>query len=406
MPTQDEVPAGAVDAPAPPLTPDEEAQIEIDQPHPQFVDATNQLQTPPLLGQDAVSGGMMPEQHSAAAMPAPSYGPGGLELHTDLPDDYLSDEELGQKFASLKPEQQQIERQKIEAAKQKFAAARSIEESEKTLRQAEENARVRQEAMREAQKRGAELDAEAKQLADANPLDSISGSRKVFGVLASIVGGWLVPKTGRNMGLEAVDSIANEAAQLQSQKIAVNGRRRAAAGEDFGRADDSYRGIGSDAPRCLRRRDQAPRDGGAELRPARHDGAARDGRHQRGETAPRRHACEVPAGRAEASRGPAQVRARRHEGARPVREGHGRRPEDEPRGSEARGRTRRWGEAEEVRGHADDAWPSFARLVLRFQRESPNPQVACLSIRQRSSPRPARAPRTGTRPRARTRRMT
>lgn len=228
VPVADEVPQGAVEAP--PLTPEEEAQIQIEPQQPE-------LQTPPMLNVDAVSGGYTPEQKLRILGETDARNVTSAEPPPP-PDDYLSEEELAQKYSALPVEQREAFRRKVEGPKQEMLAAGKLEADTQRLRDAEDSARIYQDSVRDAQERAKQLDAEARQIADENPLDSISGGRKIMGVLASIVGGFMVNKTGRNMGLEAVDQIANEAAQLHAQKLQLNARQQAGIGDQIARAGD------------------------------------------------------------------------------------------------------------------------------------------------------------------------
>jgi hypothetical protein len=230
-PAQDEVPLYALDA-----QPSSPEQLE----QPQVLEAPpSDVQSPPLLGQvDAISGGVTPEQKARDAGAVDAQGGDTREL---LPDDPMQGDELGAMLSTLSPEEQEKFRAKVEGGRQKLQAAGTLEAGTKALRDAEDNARIYQESVKAAQKRSAELDVDAKQLADENPLDSISGTRKVFGVLAAIVGGFMVNKTGRNMGLEIVEQMANDAAQQHAQKLQLNARQQAATGDQVSRAGDAYK---------------------------------------------------------------------------------------------------------------------------------------------------------------------
>lgn len=179
---------------------------------------------------DAITGVDQPPPSNAAVSTAP--------MPTERPEEELTPEELGQKYSSLPFEQQEMFRAKTEGAKQNFQAARLLDESTKAAKRAEENARDYQESLKKSHERAAQLDAEARQIADENPLDRISFGRKLAGVLASIVGGF---GGGRNVGLEAVNRIADEAGQLHAQKLQLIGRQRGAVGEQMSQAGDMYK---------------------------------------------------------------------------------------------------------------------------------------------------------------------
>ena len=233
-------PAPEAQAAPPTLSPEEEAQIEIDQ-QPPAAPAGPDLGEMPV---DYVGQPLNVDATSAAApIPQPDVytGPGQTSGQPEMPVDYLSDEDYGGYLASLPAEKQIIERAKIEGAKQRFATARALDASDKAVRQAEDNARIYQDSVKAAQQHSMDLDVEAKKIAAENPLDTISGTRKVFGVLASIIGGFVQNKTGRNPGLEMVESIANDAAAQHAQKLQLNARQQAGIGDQVARANDVYR---------------------------------------------------------------------------------------------------------------------------------------------------------------------
>lgn len=211
------------------------------------------LLTPPMLGapESVIE---MPEEYVGKPLEADAVsgvgaipksgdyvGPGQTSGKPELPDEYMTGEEYGQKLSTLPIEKQEMERAKIEGARQAFATARALEDGEKAVRAAQDNARILEQSIKDSQQRTAELDLEARNLADENPLESISGGTAVFGVLASIVGGFLSASTGRNRGLEMIDQIADRAAQQHAQRVQMNARQRAAVGDDIEHAQAVYR---------------------------------------------------------------------------------------------------------------------------------------------------------------------
>jgi hypothetical protein len=222
------------------LSPAEDAQIEIDG-----------IQTPPLLGEvDAVSG-------PAPSTVAQAVDVTGVDKEQPAPDlltpsdaalpsvrereDEQNGEQLGADMSKKSPEEQAMFLAKLAATRDNFAASRALEESNKAAEQAHELGRVRDEAIKKSQARRAELEAQAKQIADTDPTSTIPGYKKVLGVLASFIGGFAANKSGRNVGLEIVDSIANDAAQQQAQKLGVVKNQIAGVGEDVAAADTAYR---------------------------------------------------------------------------------------------------------------------------------------------------------------------
>lgn len=202
------------------------------------------LMTPPILDAHSVVGQIGTpwepkepgkQEDSAKPQTSPDYA---YDKTADVQERAMSPEELGQYYSNLSPEEQAQKRGDIEGAKQNFANAQLHEASVAALRQAKENADIYDRSVKDAQRRAAELDAEARGIADSNPMDSISGGQKLAGVLAAIVGGFL---PGRNVGLDMVNKIADDAARQQAQRLQLNARQRAAAGEMVGQAGDVLR---------------------------------------------------------------------------------------------------------------------------------------------------------------------
>lgn len=262
-------------AAAPPPTPPIEAaapppEQSLAQPSAPATDGAphDALMTPPILGHeppvqvpglgevDAISGGMPAKPSdfvSVAGVDKPAPTLDELQQQGDqrvanapLPSlkeqaEQQTGEDLGLELSKRTPEEQAMFLAKLERSRDNFAATRALEESEKTRRAAEDNARIRGESIKASQAKAAELDAEARRIADTDPSSTIPGYKKLFGVLAAFVGGFAANKTGRNMGLEVVDQIANEAAQQQAQKLGVIAKQRAGVGEQIATAEDTYR---------------------------------------------------------------------------------------------------------------------------------------------------------------------
>jgi hypothetical protein len=206
------------------------------------------LMTPPILDAHSVVGQIgtpwepkEPRKQEDAAKPqtAPDFA---YERTADVQERAMSPEELGEEWANLSPEEQEKRRRQIEDARSNFASARMLEESEKAHRAAQANAEAYAQSLKDAQQRAAEIDLEARNLADTQPLDSITGTQKVLGVLAAIVGGFNAVNTGgKNTGLEAINRLADDAAQRYAQKLQLNARQRSAAGDMIGQAADVHR---------------------------------------------------------------------------------------------------------------------------------------------------------------------
>lgn len=224
-PVTDEVPLGALPPPMPEAAPPELAApplVPVQAPAPA-----------PALAVDAISGVDQRPPDDAFVSTAP--------IPTEKPEEALTPEELGAKWSALPFEQQEMIRGKVEGAKQNLAASRMLEESTLTRKRAEETARDYEEAVRAANQRSAELDVEAKRIASEDPLDRIPTWRKLAGILGAIVGGFGANVTGRNMGLEAVTRIAEEAGQAHAQRLQLNARQQTAIGDQLGRAGDLYK---------------------------------------------------------------------------------------------------------------------------------------------------------------------
>lgn len=201
----------------PRLSPEEEAQIEID---PQGGAA-------PALPPDAISGGMVPGQE----LPT-----GQTTGAPQMPDEYLSPEELGQKWADLPLEEQEKRRSEIEGARDTFARARMVDESARALKQAEQNARDYETAIKASQQKTAELDLEAQRLAQRNPLDDIGVGQKVAGALSAVLGGFL----GNTGGIDTIDKLIANATAGQARRVQALGMQRDLLSDHVARTGDLY----------------------------------------------------------------------------------------------------------------------------------------------------------------------
>jgi hypothetical protein len=205
----EELPFGAIDTP---LSQQDAQQIEIDP----------QLATPPDLDfeGDFVGAG----SESAA-------DPGGA---------------LGAEWATESIEEQEKHRADVEGAREAFHRAGQINASTQALKDAEDNARAYQTAVRASQQKAQALDVEAQALANEkiDPLRDVSTGQKIAGVLAAFIGGFGMSKTGRNIGMEAVDSMINNAIEVQKANLSTRkdmlGRRQNAIGEQLAMGKDLY----------------------------------------------------------------------------------------------------------------------------------------------------------------------
>jgi hypothetical protein len=255
----EEMPLGALALP-----PADEAQIEIDSP---FIGRPRRFVDMPddFLGQpDAVSGAdpraelgpqnpyadaVLPDAISGAAAPtATAIGQQPLDPYGDvpappedtrapqMPDDYLDDEDLGKKYASMDPEAYEALRIKKQLAHENFVATRQIEETKKAREEAEANFRMENEARQRAATATADVNARAKKLAETDITDdawmeSRAPMQKVAAFAAAILGGLASGSTGgRNMGLEHIQNLisshtANLRANLANKRQVLNDER-------------------------------------------------------------------------------------------------------------------------------------------------------------------------------------
>ena len=215
--------------------------------HPEFAPA--QEEAPPLQA-DAISGGFTAEQANRARGVTDADGEPSIREAfaptAEMPEDYLSAEELGKKWSALSPEEQDKKRAEIENARADLQHAGMVNASTRALKEAEDNARDYQTAVKTAQEKSLALDAEAKKLAQEqiDPLRDVGISQKIAGVLAAFIGGFSMHKTGRNVGLEAVDSLIDNAIKVQSANLAnrkdMLGKQQNAIAEQLAMGKDLY----------------------------------------------------------------------------------------------------------------------------------------------------------------------
>jgi hypothetical protein len=239
MPAVDEVAASA-----PPLSPEEEAQIQIDQPalspEEEAQIQIDQPLTPSLAAPDAVSGGITNEQGNRMLGLTDAHGTTAASPDAAGPDEYASDTELGQRYANRSGDEQLKFRTEHEEAQQNFGRARLLEESRLDVERQQAHGEALLKAQHEAQQKRQQVDAEAQEVANTSPLDTISTGRKIAGIAAAIVGGFAMNKTGRNVGLEAVGQMIDEAAAEQATKLQTLQGKRRGIGEDLATAGDMF----------------------------------------------------------------------------------------------------------------------------------------------------------------------
>jgi len=225
VPRTDAARIGAFGAPVPPeevalqgmqwpdpdarLTPEEEAQIEIDGGNIEMPDD--------FVGRteaDAISG-----VGANVAFPAPDQGPPGVR--GEVPDSDVSSEMLGARLSERSLEEQEMFRGQVEGGREQMRqAAKEVIETQ-ALWEAEKNAKALRRAMQIADEKSATLDKEAAAIGNEKitPLKDVSSMSKIFGVAAAILGGFSANKTGRNLGLETVDSIIEDSIAVQTANL-------------------------------------------------------------------------------------------------------------------------------------------------------------------------------------------
>lgn len=248
-------PSATAPAAPPRLTPDEEAQIEID--------PTPAPLTPPLLGEeqpppaapptdappdaplpkvDAISGGYTQEQADRVLGRTDAAGQTSAKP-TGMPDDYMTPDELGVEMSKRSPEEQAVFIRDLQDRRDQMTADRMVRIEEEARRKLEENIARREQMMQAANQRAAKLDEEARQLADQTPMDKLTEGQKLASVVAAIVGGFagMNQGGGKNLGVDVIKQIADDAAQRHTAKMQVNARQRAGIADERAAADDAYR---------------------------------------------------------------------------------------------------------------------------------------------------------------------
>jgi hypothetical protein len=117
------------------------------------------------------------------------------------------------------------------------------EAHEQARQELEDNVAAREKARAAAQTEVAEVNAQAKAMSDASPMEtwwhSRSTGQKVAGYLAAFLGGFLSSKTGgRNTALDMMMKVAEDDAAQKWKKL---GDRRGAAQDALGSADSDFR---------------------------------------------------------------------------------------------------------------------------------------------------------------------
>lgn len=209
------------------LSPEEEGQIEID--------GEQKRLSPDEEAQIEIDGERAPAREAFAPT-------------AEIPESYLSAGGLGERWSSsLSPSEQEDKRDEIEGARADFERAGMVNASTRALQEADDNMRAYKQSVADSWKKTALLDAEAKKLSEEkiDPLRDISVGQRILGVIAAFVGGFGAGKNGgRNIGMEAVDSMINDAISVQTANLNnrkdMLGKQRSAIAEQMETGKDLY----------------------------------------------------------------------------------------------------------------------------------------------------------------------
>lgn len=142
----------------------------------------------------------------------------------------MSAEELAE-YTATKQHNTELERSRLELA-----------ESDRQLKLLEENVTRRETARSEAKAKRAQLEQQAKQMADGSPFQqwwsTRSNGQKLAGYLTAMLGGYLAPQTGgRNSGIDFMTKLADDDA---NQKWTAWREQRQLVGDAETQADADY----------------------------------------------------------------------------------------------------------------------------------------------------------------------
>jgi len=264
---------GEVPRSAQALTAQEEAQIEIDPfaSSPGYIempddfvgretiempdDFVGQAGPQPIdpygLDADAISGGAVDGQPGAGPQPLDPYAAEPDARAPGMPDEYYDETELAAKYSALDPEAYETLRIKQQLAREDELATRQLDEMRKNREQAERNHNAEMQARDRAAQASAEVDAEARKLAQVDITDdawmeSRSPMQKVAAFAAAILGGLASGQTGgRNLGLEAIQrTISQHTENLRANlanKRGLLGERRGSIANQYAQDMDASR---------------------------------------------------------------------------------------------------------------------------------------------------------------------
>lgn len=168
----------------------------------------------------------------------------------ELPDEYLSNQELGAAFASLSPEEQQAKIFDLDERRSDYKRKLIAEAEKKNADDAERELLHMRESRAKADKVLADTDAEAKAEA-AKQIDIHRGwgqadtGTKIAGIFSALAGGLVAHKYGgRNSGLEMIDKLIEQDIEAQkfdrNTKLGELARRRASVVDQRTMAADDY----------------------------------------------------------------------------------------------------------------------------------------------------------------------
>lgn len=169
----------------------------------------------------------------------------------ELPEEYLTNQEAGQAFARLTPEQQIEKQLDLEARREDFARTERAKAAKADAEEAERDERDWRTSRDAARRDLAQIDAEAKAEA-AREIDinrgwaNASTGTKIAGIFSALAGGLVAHKYGgRNSGLEMIDKLIErdiEAQKFDRQtKLGELARRGGSARDRLQMAGDDFR---------------------------------------------------------------------------------------------------------------------------------------------------------------------
>lgn len=169
----------------------------------------------------------------------------------ELPEEYLTNQEAGQAFARLTPEQQIEKQLDLEQRREDFARTARAKAAKADAEEAERDERDWRTSRDAARRDLAQIDADAKAEA-AREIDinrgwaNASTGTKIAGIFSALAGGLVAHKYGgRNSGLEMIDNLINRDIDAQKfnkqQRLNALAARGGSARDRLAMAGDDFR---------------------------------------------------------------------------------------------------------------------------------------------------------------------